>query len=62
MKITLYILISVIAVSLINYWYQVYIVGRYYASAGLFFTTIGVLCPIAVIYISYLLIKRIKNN
>ncbi|WP_316751319.1 hypothetical protein [Pedobacter gandavensis] len=62
MKITLYILITLIAVTLINFWYQVYVLGRYYASAGLFFTIIAGLFPLVVIYISYLLIKRIKNN
>ncbi|WP_316839766.1 hypothetical protein [Pedobacter gandavensis] len=61
MKITLYILIAIAAVSLISYWYQVYVAGRYYASAGLFFTIIGALIPIAVIYISFLLIKQIKK-
>lgn len=62
MKITLYILIVILAVTLINFWYQVYVVGKYYASAGLFFTIVGALCPVVVICISYLLIKRIKNN
>lgn len=62
MKISLYILTVIIAISLINFWYQVYIAGKYYDSAGLFFTIIGALVPVAVIYLSYLLIKRIKNN
>ncbi|MBB2148845.1 hypothetical protein [Pedobacter gandavensis] len=62
MKIMLYILIVLIAIALINFWYQFYLVGRYYASAGLFFSIIAALCPGVVIYISGLLIKRIKNN
>ncbi|WGQ09152.1 hypothetical protein QG516_21810 [Pedobacter gandavensis] len=62
MKLALYILIAAIAVILINFWYQVYVTGRYYASAGSFFTIIGALIPIALIYISFLLIKRIKNS
>ncbi len=57
----LYILIVSIAVSLINFWFQVYVAGKYYASAGLFFTAIVGLCPIVILYIAYLLIKRIKN-
>lgn len=62
MKLALYFVIAAIAVALINFWYQIYVTGRYYASAGLFFTIIGALIPIALIYISYLLIKRIKNS
>ncbi|MBC8984586.1 hypothetical protein H9X96_02200 [Pedobacter sp. N36a] len=62
MKLALYIVIAAIAVILINFWYQVYVTGRYYASAGLFFTFIGALIPIVILYISFLLIKRIKNS
>lgn len=62
MKITLYIIIVVIAIALINFWYQVYIVGQYYINAGLFLTILGGLVPVATIYIAYLLITKIKNS
>ncbi|TDO22723.1 hypothetical protein [Pedobacter duraquae] len=62
MKITLYLIVTVIALCLISFWYQVYIMGKYYMHAGLFLTIFGALAPVAVIYISYLSIRQIKRN
>jgi len=61
MKILLYAFVAIIAICLINLWYQVYIVGQYYVNAGLFFTIMLGMAPLVVIYGSYLLIKYIKN-
>ncbi|SHG07889.1 hypothetical protein SAMN04488522_104393 [Pedobacter caeni] len=65
MKTIFCILIALIAVCLINFWYQIYIVGRYYSHAGLFLATIGAIIPVAVIILSIKLIiyiKKIKNE
>lgn len=62
MKMLFYVLIVVVAICLINFWYQIYILGQYYKSAGLFFTVIAALIPIVVVIISYKLINYIKNN
>lgn len=61
MKIIFYILIVAVAVCLINFWYQFYILGHYYNSAGLFFTVLGALIPVAVIGISYKLISYLRG-
>jgi hypothetical protein len=62
MKIIFYILIVIIAACLINFWYEFYVLGHYYNSAGLFFTVLGALIPVAVIGISYKLISYLKST
>ena len=61
MKIIFYVLIIIVAACLINFWYQFYVLGRYYSSAGLFLTVLGALIPVAVIGISYKLIRYLKH-
>jgi hypothetical protein len=62
MKIALYSLIVIIAIAVINLWYQVYIIGQYYTNSGLFLTILGALAPVVIIYLAYLLITKIKNS
>ncbi|PST84158.1 hypothetical protein C7T94_05360 [Pedobacter yulinensis] len=61
MKIFLYLIVAIAAICLINFWYQFYILGKYYTSAGLFMATIFGILPILVLLASVYLIKTIKN-
>jgi len=62
MKNALYILISITSTCLICFWYQIYVTGNYYHNAGLFLAMIAALIPFLIIYISFILIRYIKNK
>lgn len=61
MKIIFCVIVIIITIALINFWYQFYIIGRYYVSAGFFLTVLGALVPLVVACVAYLLITKIKK-
>ncbi|WP_129715159.1 hypothetical protein [Pedobacter sp. SYP-B3415] len=61
MKIALYVVVAIVAICLINFWYDMYISGRYYEHAGLFMTVLLGLFPVLVILAAYKLCLIIKN-
>jgi hypothetical protein len=56
-------LVLIIAISLSYGWFMTFVVGQYYAGAGVFMTGIfGVIWPILIIYGTFRAIKWIFTN
>lgn len=62
MKAFLYLLTVTVAVCIITLWYQIYIVGNYYNNAGLFFIILVGVIPALVAFLSFKIIKFIKQS
>lgn len=57
------VVIVVVAVSLLNLWYQTFIVGAYYANAGIGLRTFGYCVPaVLIVGAFYAVMKVIKLN
>jgi len=48
--------------SLLQLWFQTYVVGKYYATAGFFFLVFGALWPIFVIGLTSWIVVKIKSQ
>jgi len=62
MKIIGILLVVIVALSLIGFWYQVFIMGNYYAHAGFLMVALGALVPVVILYGAYKIIQEIKSN
>jgi ABC-type dipeptide/oligopeptide/nickel transport system permease component len=62
MKIFTILLTAIVAISILAFWYQVYVQGQYYANAGLFFTILFGAVPIFVLAACLIIFKTIKKN
>jgi hypothetical protein len=61
LKILLYVLIAMAAVSVLTLWFQFYIVGHYYQHAGIFFAILLGLSPVLVVAIAYKLMLYLNS-
>lgn len=60
-KLFLTILVVVAAISLISLWWNVYVLGSYYATATIFMAAVMGISPFLVIILAYFLIKAINT-
>jgi hypothetical protein len=61
-KALLYLVVAVLSVSILNFWYQFYILGLYYQHAGLFFAILVGIVPLLVVIAAFKSIKYLQNN
>ena len=62
MKTFLYALIAIIVIVILYYWYQYFIVGQHYVSAGLLGNILGFALPFVTIFGGFKIYQHIRNN
>lgn len=60
-KAAIYFLVMCSAIGVCTLWFQTYVVGMYWKSAGIYMCLLIGSIPIFVGYVAYLLIKQIRN-
>ncbi len=60
-KLFLTILVIIAAISLLALWWNVYVIGGYYATATIFMAAVMGMSPFLVVILAYFLIKGINT-